>query len=228
MPQTAHSFQFTPELKSFPPLSYLLSIPAQIEKKSKARLPLILFLHGADERGSSLAKIKKQGLPKMLAQGRELPAIIVSPQCRAGEIWNADELLGLLDNLEASLPVDRARVSATGLSMGGYACWELGLRDPSRFSAIAPICGGASLIRCLLPEAGKAAALKRLPVWAFHGALDDVVPVWESEKIVEALRQSGNKARLTIYADLKHDCWTRAYEQEPLIEWLLAQKSKRK
>src|ERR1041385_6417417 len=99
---------------------YLLYLPKDYSAKSRQRWPLILFLHGAGERGSDLSKVAAHGPPKLVKQGKDFPFIIVSPQCRAGERWDDDVLLALLDDVEAKHNVDQSRVYLTGLSMGGY------------------------------------------------------------------------------------------------------------
>jgi predicted peptidase len=112
-------------------------------------------------------------------------------------------------------------VYLTGVSMGGFGVWHLASRFPQSFAAIAPICGyGASSQG--FPE--RLRALKNVPVWAFHGALDDVVHVEESERLVHSLRDFGGNARLTVYPDAGHDAWTRTYEGSALFDWFLTNK----
>ena len=207
-------------------LSYLLYLPPGYEESAKAekQWPLMLFLHGAGERGNDLAKVTVHGPPKLVANGRKFEFILVSPQCPAGQTWDDETLLALLDEVTQDYRVDEDRVYLTGLSMGGYGTWSLGTRHPERFAAIAPICGGGSILPVLLPEPGGQAALRKLPVWAFHGAKDQVVPVQESERMVGVLRRIGNEPKLTIYPEAGHDSWTEAYDDAALYEWLLMQK----
>jgi predicted peptidase len=106
--------------------------------------------------------------------------------------------------------------------MGGYGTWSVGLKNPERFAAIVPICGGGSILDVLLVLPGKQSALKNLPVWAFHGAKDPVVPVEESEQMINALTKAGNQnTKLTVYSDAGHDSWTEAYNSQELYDWLL-------
>src|SRR5262249_25621257 len=156
------------------------------EAKSEKRWPLMFFLHGAGERGSDVSKVATHGPPKLVAQRHDLPFIIVSPQCPEGHIWSNDILLGLLDEVLATYSADGNRVDLTGLSMGGYGTWSLGISYPERFAAIAPICGGGDLIPLLLASGAKAEALKTMGVWAFHGGKDPVVPLEESNRMVGA------------------------------------------
>lgn len=204
-------------------LRYLLYLPAGYDPESPARWPLMLFLHGAGERGDDLAKVASHGPSRMVRDGGDFPFILASPQCPEQTIWDADALLALLDELEASHRVDRSRVYLTGLSMGGYGTWEVALRDPARFAAVAPICGGARLIDILDAFRSRNAASTSLPVWAFHGEADTVIPVSETTAAVEALRQQGNEqVRLTLYPGVDHNSWSRAYGSPELFDWFLS------
>ena len=192
--------------------SYLLYLPQGYGEEAE-RWPLLLFLHGAGERGDDLELVKKHGPPKLLEEGRDLPFIVVSPQCPQGETWSNDVLLSLLDEIADHYSVDDDRVYLTGLSMGGYGTWLLAAEHPERLAAIAPICGGGSRLQ--------AHKLEHLPVWAFHGAQDQTVPISESEEMVEALRACGGNVRFTVYPDAAHDAWTETYENPALYEWFL-------
>ncbi len=128
--------------------NYLLYLPADYGKDAKKKWPLIMFLHGAGERGNNLEVVKKHGPPKMIAQGKSFDFIVVSPQC-PNDLWwpeQTDVLITLLDEIEAKYRVDTDRVYLTGLSMGGFGTWTLAAKYPNRFAAIAPICGGSEAI----------------------------------------------------------------------------------
>jgi predicted peptidase len=205
-------------------LKYLLYLPPGYQPAGKERWPLMLFLHGAGERGTDVQRVAIHGPLSLVKQGTNFPFIIVAPQCPTGQLWENDPLLQLLDDLEKKYAVDPKRVYLTGLSMGGYGTWKLGLADPERFAALVPICGGANMIDALLGPGDKGAALKSLPIWAFHGAKDDVVPVSESERIVAQLKNFGLKElKLTVYPEARHDSWKQAYQTPELYEWLLKQ-----
>jgi predicted peptidase len=207
-------------------LEYLLFLPDGYKEDRKKQWPLMLFLHGAGERGKDLAKVTVHGPPKLVKESADFPFILVSPQCRAGESWSDEALLGLLDAVMKKHRVDPTRVYLTGLSMGGYGTWSLGLKYPERFAAIAPICGGGDFLPVLLPGQGKQAALKRLPVWAFHGAKDMLVPLSESERMVNALKKAGNQnVKLTVYPEAEHDSWTETYQNQELYDWMLQHKA---
>jgi len=201
---------------------YLLFLPKGYNPEGRERWPLMLFLHGAGERGTNLAKVAVHGPPKLVKERPSFPFIVVSPQCPDGETWSNDVLLGLLDDVVSNYKVDTNRIYVTGLSMGGYGTWSLATRAPERFAAVAPICGGGETIRVLLTSRQNSAALKSLGVWAFHGAKDPVVPLEESERMVNALKKVGAKdVKLTVYPEAQHDSWTEAYKNEELYKWLL-------
>ncbi|MEI2579439.1 prolyl oligopeptidase family serine peptidase [Scytonema sp. PRP1] len=192
--------------------NYLLFLPKSYE--AQFRLPMILFLHGAGERGSNLEDLKRIGVSKIVEEQPDFPFIVVSPQCPPGERWSVNLLSALLDDVIAQYHVDPDRVYLTGLSMGGYGTWHLAAAQPDRFAAIAPICGGGK------PE--EAYRLKNLPVWAFHGARDRIVPLRESEKMVQALKKCGvNNLKFTVYPEADHDSWTQTYNNPMLYDWFL-------
>lgn len=200
--------------------NYLLSLPAGYGEKEQ-NWPLLVFLHGAGERGDNLELVKKHGPPKRIEQGKDYPFIVVSPQCPAGQWWTekTDTLMALLDEIESKYAVDADRIYVTGLSMGGFGTWTLACRHPERFAAIAPICGGG--------EWYLADRLRNVPVWAFHGAKDSVVPLDLSEKMVQSVQRTGGTAKLTVYPEANHDSWTATYDNPELYEWLLSHRANR-
>lgn len=213
---------FTGSLVEKVRVRYLLFLPRNPNNVGPKRWPLLLFLHGAGERGDNLAKVAGHGPPKLVKTRPEFPFIVASPQCPAGEHWTTNVLLAFLEELLVEYPVDPSRVYLTGLSMGGYGTWDLATACPERFAAVAPICGGGEILPILLAESRKLRALRSLPVWAFHGAKDDVVPLDESERMVKAMQNIGNDARLTIYPDAEHDAWTATYDNPALFDWFLS------
>jgi len=194
---------------------YLLYLPEGYPAGQK-KWPLMLFLHGAGERGDSLDLIKKHGPPKLADQGKKLPFIVVSPQCPLNEWWSVEVLDALLDDVASRVKADRDRIVVTGLSMGGFGTWNLATAYPDRFAAIAPICGGGNPL-----EAGK---LRGVPVWVFHGAKDPVVPLKSSQDMVDALKACGGNVRFTVYPDADHDSWTATYDNPEFWDWMLKQK----
>ena len=199
-------------------INYLLYLPADYGKESKKRWPMILFLHGAGERGDNLDAVKKHGPPKLAAQGKDFPFIIASPQCPTDDWWTnltmLDALTALLDDVAANYRVDSDRIYLTGLSMGGFGTWELATAYPKRFAAIAPICGRGKPFM--------ARRIKDIPTWVFHGAKDNTVPLKESEDMVAALKKAqAPEVKFTVYPDAGHDSWTATYDNPELYEWFL-------
>ena len=190
---------------------YLLNLPQ--DYTSDKIWPMLLFLHGAGERGDDLERVKQHGPPKLIAQGRDFPFIVVSPQCPDGQWWDIEMLGQLIDRVEADYAVDPDRICITGLSMGGFATWALALLYPRRFAAVAAVCGGGETYR-LEP-------IRHLPVWAFHGAKDEIVPLRRSQEMADKLKALGGDVRLTIYPDAEHDSWTETYDNPELYEWFL-------
>lgn len=177
--------------------------------------PLVLFLHGAGERGDDLDAVLRHGPPRRIAEGWRPPFAVLAPQCPADRWWDPDPLVHLLDDVRARFPLDPARVYLTGISTGGFGAWALAMRAPERFAALVPICGGG------MPFF--AHRLRDVPVWAFHGARDPIVPLHYTTDMVEAVRAAGGDARLTVYPDAAHDAWTPAYADDALWTWMCAQ-----
>ncbi len=209
----------TSKISNRPLLNYWLYLPSEYDAQSSKRWPLILFLHGFGERGDSLPdleRVKIHGIPKVLENGKDLPFIVVSPQCPQQSWWTLQtgNLKVLLERIIAEYWVNPAQVYLTGLSMGGYGSWSLGAAYPEWFAAVAPICGGG--------VSSNVSALKRVPVWAFHGAKDTVVLPYRSQEMITALQKADADVRLTIYPDADHDSWTATYNNPELYDWFLS------
>ena len=187
--------------------------------------PLVLFLHGAGERGDDLERVSYIGLTKRARNGDEFPFIIIAPQCPEYGWWDRlnEELEILLRHCIATYNVDTTRIYLTGLSMGGFGTWHFTVGYPHAFAAIAPICGGGD------PRLGYPARIRSIahvPVWAFHGDSDPVVPVKMSVDLVDELKAAGAPdLHLTIYPDVAHDSWTAAYDNPELYRWMLARRN---
>lgn len=220
LPPGQHSQVFEKTITKTVSCKYLLFLPQDYGKK-KEQWPLILFLHGAGERGSDLEKVKKHGPPRIVEERKDFPFIVVSPQCPDDRWWPEENemLINLLDDVVAKCNVDKERIYLTGLSMGGYGAWALASAYPERFAAITPICGGG--------RGFMADKLKDVPVWAFHGAKDNVVPLKESEEMVNAVKNRGGDAKLTVYPEAGHDSWTETYNNPQLYEWFLQHRKNR-
>ncbi len=194
-------------------IQYLVYLP--VDYSSNIKWPLLLFLHGSGQLGDDLELVAKCGPPELLANGKQLPMIVISPQCRTGRQWESNQLLALLDHLEQHFSVDPDRVYISGQSMGGYGTWTLAAVAPERFAAAIPVCGGGNL--------EDAKRLVNLPIWAFHGAMDEVVPLERSQQMVDAIEKLGGNATLTIYPDKGHGICDLTFSRDDLYQWLLAQ-----
>jgi predicted peptidase len=212
--QTGEYFQL--EIRKYVILEsrFLLYLPEGYDTINR-QWPLLLFLHGSGERGNILEMVKKHGPPKMIEYGHKFPFIVVSPQCPEDQRWSEEVMDMLLDEMVRCYRIDTNRIVVTGLSMGGTGTWDLAIAYPGRFAAIAPICGRA--------DPKEAARIKDLPIWVFHGAKDDIVPLEMSENMVNALKALGSPVKFTVYPDAGHDSWTETYNNPELWEWLEAQ-----
>ncbi|MFA3783894.1 alpha/beta hydrolase-fold protein [Melioribacteraceae bacterium 4301-Me] len=194
--------------------NYLIYLPEGYNDSNK-KWPLLLFLHGAGERGTDINLVKKHGPPKLIDEGKQFPFIVVSPQCPLNQRWSTDVLISLLDEIEKNYNVDLSRVYLTGLSMGGYGAWQLAIAYPDRFAAVIPICGWGDTF--------EVCKLKNVPLWVFHGAKDNVVPIEAEQRMVDALKQCGGNVQFTIYPEAGHDAWTETYNNPNLYVWMLQQ-----
>jgi len=200
------------------------------------RYPLVVFLHGAGERGRDNDKQLKY-LPTWMTEPalRERhPCFLLAPQCREDERWvdiswaekkstpqgppTTDMLavIAVINAVVADEPVDKGRIYLTGLSMGGYGTWDLAARQPERFAALIPICGGG--------DEATAPRLAKLPIWCFHGDADEVVPVERSRSMIAAVRAAGGDPRYTELPGVGHDSWTPAYRDPAVLDWLFGQR----
>lgn len=195
--------------------NYQLYLPEGYNNDTLARWPLMLFLHGSGESGPDINKVKVHGPPKLVADGKKFPFIIVSPQSPVPNGWDIETLYLLLQHIKNKYRVNEKKVYTTGLSMGGFGTWALAMKYPDEFAAIAPICGGG--------DTSNAWTLRNIAVWCFHGAKDDVVPLIGSENMVKAAKRFNNNIRFTIYRDASHNSWDVTYNNDSLYTWLLAQ-----
>jgi predicted peptidase len=198
---------------------YLLTLPDGYEADQSKKWPLLVFLHGAGERGDDLELLKKHGPPKQIAAGKKFDAVVVSPQVPAGEFWNPHGVKALVDKLKKEHRVDDSRVYVTGISMGGFGTFDTITAYPEVFAAAIPICGGAGI------NVVKFKPLKDMPIWIFHGGSDPTVPVEFSQMAMRWFeREKAPNAKLTVYPEAKHDSWTQTYDNPEVWEWLFAQK----
>jgi len=199
-------------------LAYALWTP--VGEAPRDGWPLVLFLHGAGERGDDLALVDVHGPPKLAATMPQLwGSVIVAPQCPADVWWTTEPLVALLDDVRRDHSIDARRIYVTGLSMGGFGTFELVATHPELFAAAVPICGGMRAER----EAAIVAA-KDVPMRVFHGGADTVVPPAMSERVVAHLLSVGSDVELTVYPKVGHDAWSAPYADPALWEWLFAQR----
>ena len=180
-------------------------------------LPLMIYLHGAGERGTKIDHIDRHAIPKNIKEGREYNAVILCPQCPAHLVWNniVEDVKKLIDQVVERFEIQKDRICITGSSMGGFGTFEMGLTYSNFFTAIAPVAGGGLSWR--------ASNLKSTPIRAYHGDADSTVPVVYSELMVNAVNQTGGSAELVTLKGFGHnDSIEYAYESTDLIEWLLS------
>lgn len=218
--QTEHRLTTSATVEISVDYPYLLYLPESKENTQDGKWPLLIFLHGAGERGEDFELLKKHGPPMLIASGEDFPFITLTPQCPLEERWDPFALSVLIDEIIKNYPVDPSRIYLTGLSMGGYGTWDLAILYPQKFAAIAPICGGD------LKNAKEAVDhILDLPIWAFHGAQDKVVPIENTTRIINALQGQGSDAKFTVYPLAGHDSWTETYANPELYRWFLSHKT---
>lgn len=204
---------------------YVLFVPQDYTPEK--RWPVILFLHGAGERGTDNRKQVSVGLgPAVRKDPSRFPALVIFPQCEGVKTapikaWGPTSpdgvrALAILEAVEKEYSTDPDRVYLTGLSMGGFGTWAHAIADPRRWAAIVPICGGS--------QPSEAAKLAHMPIWCFHSADDPVVPVKLSRGMVEAVKSAGGRPKYTEYADAGHRSWDPAYDEPELWTWLFQQR----
>lgn len=207
-------------------LRYRVLLPHDYSPARK--YPLVVFLHGSGERGSdNVAQLTKGvGAFNTKHVRSRFPCIVVAPQAPGGGsfggawypgLWaTQDAVARLTRELAGRRTVDRSRMYLAGLSMGAIGGWELLVRHPELFAAAMLVCGE--------PKVGWAEALAGIPVWAFHGSADDVVPVEPAKALCEELTRRGSPVKWTEYAGVGHSSWDRAFGEAAVYEWLFAQR----
>ena len=217
---------------------YQVYVPA--DYATKASWPAILFLHGAGERGDDGLLQTNVGLPPAIRQNSSrYPAIVVMPQLPRDSQWvgtPADMAVAALQQTMRELHVDATRVYLTGLSMGGHGTWYVAYRHPELFAAIVPICGwvrespGFRGSMPVVPGADSASVMAKLaerlgkiPIWIFHGEVDQVVNVNGSREPAAALKAAGANVQYTELLGLNHNSWDAAYGSDEFVRWLFAQ-----
>ncbi len=203
--------------------------PTLSDAQNSETLPLIIFLHGIGQRGSS-GFVPTAGTGGTLARhylAQVPPAIILLPQCRPGSYWSdsvMDEMvMNSLTQTVEEFGADANRVYLTGVSMGGYGVWHFAAGHAGKFAALVSICGGSSVTKGER-FASVAEKVGKTPAWIFHGASDKIVPVTESRELVKALKAHDNNVKYSEYADVGHNVWMNALAEKELMPWLFRQR----
>jgi predicted peptidase len=206
---------------------YVVFVPQNHSATSNS--PIILFLHGAGETKGGQKMPVEQGIGTYIKKhASTFPFVTVIPQAEDVKTpvlkrWqsgspDAVRALAMLEACQKEFASDPKRVYLTGLSMGGYGTWSLAAKQPGKFAAAVPICGGG--------DVKDAEKLKDLPIWAFHGDKDTAVPISKSREMIEAIKKAGGTPKYTEFPGVGHLSWDQSYATEGLFEWLLAQKLK--
>ena len=215
-------------------LSYRLLKP--VNEDPKQSYPLVVFLHGAGERGSDNTAQLTHGVGDFAREEnrKNYPCFLIAPQCPSGAKWSDVDwgaekhvmpkepsesgrlTLELIAAMQKEHRIDPKRIYITGLSMGGYGTWDLIARRPELFAAAVPVCGGG--------DEATAAVMAKIPIWAFHGDKDGAVKVSRSRNMIEALKKAGGEPKYSEYAGVGHDSWVKAYSDPEMMKWLFAQK----
>jgi predicted peptidase len=215
-------------------LPYRLLKP--VSPESMEAFPLVIFLHGAGERGTD-NEVQIKHISELFTDTKnrgKYPCYVVAPQCPKNQMWARFEgakdnldiakkpslpmemVLQLIEKISKEFPIDPNRIYITGLSMGGYGTWDLLARFPDKFAAAVPVCGGGA--------PNTVSKFKHVPIWAFHGGLDTVVQPQESRQMIQALWKAGATPGYTEYPDIEHNSWIQAYKEPHLMHWLFKQK----
>jgi predicted esterase len=199
----------------------LVLVPVNTGEAINGKLPAILFLHGIGDRGNDLNLLKQNGFPRILEGDQQFPFIFIMPQCPSSTEWyytNADNITAMrtfLDDILSRFPIDANRLSITGLSMGGIGSWYFAINLPSRFAALVPV--------AFRGDGWSPAPAKDIPVWAFHGAKDGVIPLAKAQQLVDQFRAAGGNIKFDPYPNGGHDAstWTVTYNNPDVYDWML-------
>lgn len=193
---------------------YLLYLPKDYSTNNK-NFPLVIYLGGGSQNGDDLNKLKTYGIPFYIEQGHEYPFIIASPQCPEKKYWTTENWFdSLYANITSSYRIDTTRIYVTGISNGGFGTWQVAMDYPDKFAAIAPLCGGVND-----SDTVNICKLKQLPIWTFHGTADDLIPIGETERIVNKLEANGH-IKFTRLQNEGHGIQY-LYANDEIFDWLL-------
>ncbi len=201
------------QILQFEAIKYVTRFPDGY--KGGQKYPVVIFLHGAGSRGDDIDLLVNNPYFEIIDKHSDFPFITIVPQC-SGNTWFDvfEQLKRLVCKIANEGFTDKERIYLMGASMGGYATWQMAMSLPELFAAIVPICGGGMY--------WNASRLVNVPVWAFHGAKDNVVQLEESVKMVDAVNRCGGNAKLTVYPENQHDAWSDTYNNYEVFEWMLS------
>ncbi|MBA4313638.1 MAG: hypothetical protein C0417_13520 [Chlorobiaceae bacterium] len=198
---------------------YLSYTPKDYNTDTLKRLPLIIYLHGGSRRGTDLKKLYADGIPDQIYRGREFPFIIIAPQCSEHIRWSTDNWFeNFYKEVTAKYRIDTNKVYLTGFSLGGAGTWYLAAKYPDKFAAIAPMSGFTSHIDYIDNNLDK---LIDIPIWAFHGKIDNVVPFEETERVMKKLEGKNKELRFTVEPEVGHWINWMVYPNQELYDWFL-------
>ncbi len=194
---------------------YLTYLPDGYEVDTDQRWPLLIYLHGPQEAGTDLDRVKQNALPKLLEQGKKVPMIVIAPQLEAEKWWVPAHVNDLVDELVQKYRVDADRIYLSGIMMGGFSSWYTAGFYPDRFAAIVPVRAGG--------DPSLAPALKTVSAWAFHAEKDPGVPISRNRRMVNAVNKAGGNAKLTAIPGDNERIYNQVYQREDIWPWLLKQ-----
>ena len=199
--------------------NYLSYLPNDYKSDTLRKWPLIIYLHGGSDRGTDINKLYTSGIPDQIYRGRQFPFVILSPQCPEYIRWSTDNWFeNFFKKVTARYRIDTNRVYLTGFSLGGSGTWYLGAKYPDKFAAIAPISGFTSHMDFIDNNIDK---LVDIPIWAFHGKTDMVVPFEETERIINMLQGKNKNLKFTVEPDVGHWIHWLVYPYKELYDWFL-------
>lgn len=211
-----HGLNQNPKSADYQYLSYT---PKEYNADTLKMWPLIIYLHGGSDRGTELKKLYSQGIPDQIFRGREFSFIVISPQCPEHIRWSTDNWFeNFYTEIKAKYRIDTNRVYLTGMSLGGSGTWYLTAKYPDIFAAIAPLSGFTSHMDFIDNNVDK---LTNIPIWAFHGKIDNVVPFEETERIIKKLEGKTKELIFTIEPEVGHWINWLVYPKQELYDWFL-------
>ena len=198
---------------------YISYTPKEYYDDTLKKWPLIIYLHGGSSRGADTMKLYCCGIPDQMWRKRELPFIIVAPQCPINQRWSTDNWFeNFYEEVTTKYRIDTNKVYLTGVSLGGSGTWYLAIKYPEKFAAIAPMSGFTHHIDYIIKNTDK---LIDIPIWAFHGKLDKVVEFEDTEWIINRLEGKNKELKFTADPDAGHGMYWSVYPEQELYDWFL-------